>query len=106
MPADTESSDLVDALQTHRAMFLRTVEGLTDEQARLAPTVSTLCLGGLVKHLTAVERQWAGFVVDGPAPSQVDWANVDWANPPPEVQEYSDGFRMLDDETLAGLVAT
>ena len=30
-----------------------TVQGLTDEQARLTPTVSALSLGGLVKHVTA-----------------------------------------------------
>ena len=81
--------------------------GLTDEQARLTPTVSTLSLGGLVKHVTAVEQQWARFVVDGPAPSpDIDWANIDWSNPPPEVQQYADGFRMLEGESLAGLLAT
>src|SRR6478752_1209902 len=81
-----ERADLVDVLRTHRSLFRLTVAGLTDEQARLAPTVSTLSLGGLVKHVTAVEQQWASFVVDGPAPSpDLDWANVDWSNPPPEV---------------------
>src|SRR4051794_18807770 len=104
--SDTDASQRTDLLETlgrHRGLFLRTVDGLTDEQARLAPTVSTLSLGGLVKHVTAVERRWAGFVVEGPAPTpDVDWANVDWSNPPPEVQEYADGYRMLDGETLAG----
>ena len=101
-----ERADLLDTLHKHRALFLTTVAGLTDEQARLAPTVSTLSLGGLVKHVAAVERQWAAFVTDGPAPTpDVDWANVDWSNPPPEVQAYADGFRMTEGETLAGLVA-
>src|SRR3954465_5572517 len=106
---DTETSqraDLLEPLGKHRSLFLRTVDGLTEEQARQTPTVSTLSLGGLVKHVTAVERQWAGFVVEGPAPTpDVDWANVDWSNPPPEVQKYADGFRMLDGETLAGVLA-
>jgi hypothetical protein len=101
----TERDDLLDALHTHRGLFLRTVEGLTDEQARLTPTVSTLSLGGLVKHVTGVEQQWASFVTDGPAPAAIDWANIDWSDPPPEVQENSDGFRMLEDETLVGLRA-
>jgi uncharacterized damage-inducible protein DinB len=100
----TEAADLVDALRTHRRLFLRTVAGLTDEQARLTPTVSALSLGGLVKHVSAVEQQWASFVTNGPAPSAVDWANVDWSNPPPEMQEYTDGFRMLDHESLAELL--
>jgi hypothetical protein len=103
----SERADLVDVLRKHRGLFRVTVAGLTDEQARLTPTVSTLSLGGLVKHVSAVERQWASFVTDGPAPGpDVDWANVDWSNPPPEVLAYADGFRMLEDETLAGLLTT
>jgi len=105
--AAQERADLVDVLRKHRGLFRLTVAGLTDEQARLTPTVSTLGLGGLVKHVTAVEQQWARFVVDGPAPSpDIDWANIDWSNPPPEVQQYADGFRMLEGESLAGLLAT
>ncbi|HYO38318.1 MAG TPA: DinB family protein [Nocardioidaceae bacterium] len=100
-----ERADLVDVLRKHRSLFLRTVAGLTDEQARRRPTVSELSLGGLVKHVTGCERQWAAFVTDGPASSpDIDWAGVDWSNPPPEVQNYVDGFTMLEGETLAGLV--
>ena len=102
-----ERADLVDVLRKHRGLFRVTVAGLTDEQARLTPTVSTLSLGGLVKHVSAVEQQWAKFVVDGPTPTpDLDWASIDWSNPPPEVQEYADGFRMLEGESLAGLLAT
>jgi uncharacterized damage-inducible protein DinB len=101
-----ERADLVDVLRKHRTLFRRTLEGLTDEQARLTPTVSALSLGGLVKHVAATEQHWASFIVDGPAPPpDIDWANVDWANPPPHVQQYADGFRMLEDETLAALLA-
>jgi len=104
--ATQERADLLDVLRKHRGLFRLTVAGLTDEQARLAPTVSTLSLGGLVKHVAAVEQQWARFIVDGPAPSaDIDWASIDWANPPLEVQHYLDGFRMLDGESLAGLLA-
>jgi hypothetical protein len=106
-PGTQERADLVDVLRKHRGLFRLTVAGLTDEQARVTPTVSTLSLGGLVKHVTAVEQQWASFVVDGPAPSPaIDWANIDWSDPPPEVQQYADGFRMLEGESLAGLLAT
>ena len=104
--AKQERADLLDVLRKHRGLFRLTVAGLTDDQARLAPTVSTLSLGGLVKHVAAVEQQWARFIVDGPAPSaDIDWASIDWANPPLEVQHYLDGFRMLDGESLAGLLA-
>src|SRR3954447_2132157 len=102
----TERDDLLDLLTKHRGLFRATVQNLTDEQAAAAPTASTLCLGGLVKHVTAVEKNWADFIVEGPADRpDIDWSNVDWSNPPPAVQEYTDGFRMLDGETLAGLLA-
>ena len=81
------------------------MQGLSDEQAASRPTVSALCLGGLIKHVTLVEKTWADFIVDGPAEQpDIDWANVDWSNPPPEVQVYQDGFRIVDGETLAGLL--
>ena len=48
--------------------FLRhTTRDLTDEQARQRTTVSALTLGGLIKHVTAVERNWASFIVHGPS---------------------------------------
>ena len=100
-----QRAELVEALGKHRELFRFTVRGLSDEQARLTPTVSSLSLGGLVKHVSAVEQQWSSFVVHGPAPDHVDWANVDWSNPPAEVLAYADGFRMLEDETLDGLLA-
>ena len=103
---DTERADLLDLLRKHRQLFRLTVQGLTDEQAAATPTVSTLCLGGLVKHVAAVEKTWADFVVDGPAARpDVDWASVDWSNPPAFVVEYQNGFRMLEGETLDGLLA-
>ena len=103
----TERDDILDTLHKHRDLFRFTTRGLSDEQAAATPTVSQLCLGGLVKHLTAIERTWADFVVNGPAEQpDVDWANIDWSNPPAEVIEYQNGFRMLDGETLADLLAT
>ena len=102
----TERDDILDLLRKHRELFRYTVQGLSDEQAASNPTVSELCLGGLIKHVTAVEKNWADFIVEGPAAQpDIDWANVDWSNPPPEVAAYADGFRMLEGETLAGLLA-
>lgn len=101
-----ERADLLEALSKHRELFLGTVEGLTDEQARLTPTASELSLGGLVKHVTATEAEWVSFVTDGPSDGpEIDWANVDWSNPPAEVLAYQAQFRLTDDETLAGVVA-
>src|SRR3954463_3611706 len=91
-----ERADLLDVLHKHRDLFRVTVRDLTEEEARTRSTVSELTLGGLVKHVAQVERTWARFVLEGPAEQpDVDWANIDWSNPPPEVQQYADGFRLL-----------
>lgn len=103
---NTERDDILDLLHKHRELFRFTVRGLSDEVARSTPTASELSLAGLVKHVTAVERNWADFVVNGPADQpSVDWENIDWSNPPAAVLEWQNGFRMLEGETLDGLLA-
>ncbi|MEO9323316.1 DinB family protein [Nocardioides sp. C4-1] len=102
-----ERADLLEALTKHRTLFRGTVAGLSDDQSRLTPTVSTLSLGGLVKHVAITERAWADFVTDGPADEpDVDWDNVDWSDPPEAVVEHTQGFVMGPDETLEQLLAT
>ena len=63
---DLERNDLVYALREHRNLLLRTVSGLTDAQARLTPTTSQLCLGGIIKHVALVEEGWVRFIAEGP----------------------------------------
>ncbi len=101
-----ERADLIESLRRHRDFLRFTVQGITDEQARRRTTVSELTLGGLIKHVADTERSWADFIVDGPAPApDVDWASVDWSNPPPEVAAWADGHRMTEAETLEDLLA-
>jgi uncharacterized damage-inducible protein DinB len=98
-----ERRDLLETLAAHRGFLRHTAAGLTDEQARTRSTVSELTVGGLVKHVAAVERMWAGFMVDGNSGSD---PGVDWSNPDPAlIQAYEDGFRLLETETLAGVLA-
>ena len=89
------------------ASFLRfAVKELTDEQARTRTTVSELTLGGLVKHVAEVEAQWATFMVEGAGSApEIDWESIDWANPPAELAAYADSHRLLDGETLEGVLA-
>jgi len=93
----TERSDILETLAKHRGFLKQAAHGVTDEQARQCPTVSQLSLGGLVKHVAAVEANWARFIVEGPEeqgpPGETDY------------EAYAEGFRMRDDETLDGLVA-
>ena len=97
-----ERDELVALLERHRGFFLHTVQGLTDEQSRLTPTVSALSLGGLVKHVTAVEAGWLDFVEHG-APEQdgADPATADEG----AYEAYANGFRLLPGETLEGALA-
>ena len=68
--------------------------------------MSELTLGGLIKHVSATEAEWAAFIVDGPKPGpEIDWDAVDWSDPPPEVQAFMDSHRMTESETLEGLLA-
>ncbi|MGH3322014.1 MAG: DinB family protein [Streptosporangiaceae bacterium] len=91
-----ERADLLESLGRHRQFLRHTVRDLTDEQAARRTTVSELCLGGLIKHVALVEQRWANFIVDGPPAmgGAEEGGSVDWAA----------GFRMLDGETLAGLL--
>jgi Protein of unknown function (DUF664) len=97
---DTERAELLEVLGKQRHFMRFTARDLTDDQARQRTTASELCLGGLIKHVTLVERNWAGFIVNGAsamrdftAMTEEDFA--DWARQ----------FRLLPDETLDGVLA-
>jgi uncharacterized damage-inducible protein DinB len=91
-----ERADLLASLGKHRHFLRYTVRDLTDEQAARRTTASELCLGGLIKHVTATERQWIDFILDGPSPHDPgdEAAMAAWLG----------GFRMLEGETLAGIL--
>lgn len=104
--AGGERADFLESLQRHRDFLRFTVKGISDEQARQRTTGSELTLGGLIKHVATTEKQWAEFIVDGPAPRpDIDWEDVDWQNPPEHVRAFMDSHRMTEDETLADLLA-
>ncbi|HTT00388.1 MAG TPA: DinB family protein [Streptosporangiaceae bacterium] len=91
-----ERGDLLQALGTSRRFLRYTVRDLTDEQAAQRTTASELCLGGLIKHVTLTERQWAGFILEGPsAMGGTDEASM---------ARWAGAFRMADGDTLAGLL--
>jgi hypothetical protein len=91
-----ERQDLIEALQTHRSFLKFTVQGITDEQARLTPTVSALSLGGLIKHVSATERGWYEFATGAPEGMAGGEAGE---------ADYADGFTLRSDETLADVLA-
>ncbi|MER5968195.1 DinB family protein [Streptomyces sp. NPDC002055] len=95
-----ERAELLAMLAQQRSFLRLTTKDLSDEQARLRPTASELCLGGLIKHVTSVERHWIGFILEGPSAmgDVTDMTQEDLA-------KRADEFRLLPDETLAGVLA-
>jgi uncharacterized damage-inducible protein DinB len=94
-----ERADLAETLSKHRDFVTFTARNLTDEQAATRTTVSELTIGGIIKHLTAAERNWARFITEGPRDSAPDWQD------PAVIQAHLDGFKMLPAETLGGLMS-
>ncbi len=93
-----ERADLLETLTAHRQFLRHTVQGLTDDQARQRTTASELTLGGLVKHVAHQEANWTRFIVEGTA---VMATPTDAAG----FERWAAEFRLLPDETLAGVLA-
>jgi uncharacterized damage-inducible protein DinB len=99
-----ERVDLLASLRQARHFLRFPVRDLTDEQAAASPTVSSLCLGGLIKHLAEGERKWVDFILEGPSAmasggkSWADWDESDYAR-------YAETFRMQPGESLTDLLA-
>jgi len=109
----TENTDLLAELAEARSALVRTVDGLTDDQAAKRSTASELCLGGLIKHVAAMEDQWLRFTVEGPSalpfvlPDGVTWADIaaGTAEYPQWMIDHRNDFQLLPGETLAGVLA-
>ncbi len=94
-PAIDERELLLAYIAQQRDGIRNAAYGLTDEQARLTPSASSLSIGGLVKHPADMERSWIDMVLgqDGGG-SQEDQRSA-----------YEDNFRLGPDETLASVLA-
>jgi uncharacterized damage-inducible protein DinB len=94
--SNTERREFLGALAKHRGLLVRTLRGISDEQARLRPTVSALCLGGLIKHVTTMEESWSDFITEGTSAM----GGADATAP----VRFSATFDMTDGETVAALL--
>jgi uncharacterized damage-inducible protein DinB len=95
-----ERADLLAQLAGARHFLRFTTRDLSDAQLAAHPTPSELCLGGLIKHVTSVERGWTDFILDGKSVMKDfdDMTEEDFAR-------RVDEFRMLPGDTLAGILA-
>jgi uncharacterized damage-inducible protein DinB len=91
-PVSDERSGLLAYLAQQRDGIRVAAFGLTDEEARRTPTVGTLSIGGLVKHVTAMERGWMDTMLQRTRSAEEEAA-------------YDRGFTMGEDETLDDLLA-
>jgi uncharacterized damage-inducible protein DinB len=91
-----ERREFISAMTKQRKLLVLTVRGLSEEQIRLRPTVSALCLGGLLAHVTMVEQNWSNFIAHGP--SAIGGAD------PTSLPHHDASFEITEDETLATLL--
>jgi uncharacterized damage-inducible protein DinB len=90
-PVGNEKDTLLGYLIHQRYVVRLTAYGLDDEQAREARAPSPLTVGGIVKHLTAVERFWMQVVQQRVQDTGQD--------------DYQDNFKVGDGESLEALFA-
>jgi Protein of unknown function (DUF664) len=93
-PFHTDEHDLLLGYVTQQREVLHlTAYGLTDEQARTPAAVpSPLTVGGLIKHVAGVERNWIDMMLERERPASAE-------------DDYVRGFTMGPDETLAEVLA-
>ena len=89
-----ERQDLLASLDKHRGFLCQTLAGMSDDQIRLASTVSELTLGRIVKHVTATESTWRNFIVKGAAAFEEMTPDA-----------YEAEWRLEEDDTVESLLA-
>ena len=114
-PRANETDQLLGYLGHQRYVVTLAAYGLSDEEARATPSASSLSVGGLIKHLAAVERFWAGVVSSGGpdgrahgtdgASGAAGGAEDHEDHEDHEDQDYQAGFALRPDETLADALA-
>jgi hypothetical protein len=80
-------------LDLYRDILKRKLAGLSDQQIRQRHVPSQTTLGGLVKHLTAVEREWFQVVLAGRSEAELGAPLLD------------EGWALSSDDTADSLVA-
>jgi uncharacterized damage-inducible protein DinB len=95
-PALTDERELLFAYLTQQRDGIRyAAHGLTEAQARLTPSASSLSIGGLMKHVATMERGWIDMVLQRQHPIAQ----------PEAASRYEEGFCLLPHETLAAALA-
>jgi hypothetical protein len=94
--AATERAALCEFLDLQRDALIEKLDGVSDDDARRTPTVSSMSLLSLVKHSAIWERRWFQVVVAGRV-FVGEWPDV--------LPDDEHAFRLTDDDTVASVVA-
>ena len=98
-PVRDERHALHTFLDYQQRAFVAVAHGLTDDQARATPTVSALSIGGLIKHVTGMQRVWMERVAAAPEEPPTDTRPFEERR-----KEYEEEYLMRADESLAQLL--
>jgi predicted enzyme related to lactoylglutathione lyase len=96
-PVANETDAIAAFLGQSQDGFRALLHGLTSRQAALAPSASSLSVGGLVKHVTGVQRGWLATAESAPEPA-ADRADADY-------DDYLEGFTFRETDSLDDLLA-
>jgi len=88
-----ERGALLAFLEEQRGGIRRALLGLTEEQARMRPSVSELSLGGLLKHVAETEQGWIARAQQEPPAVKRDESN------------WHECFQLRGDESVASQLA-
>jgi hypothetical protein len=88
-----ERGALLNFIEAQRGAVRRSVLGLTEEQAASRPSASELSLSGLLKHVAETELAWLRLAQQQPNERQRN------------EETWADGFRLVRDETIQGVLA-
>jgi uncharacterized damage-inducible protein DinB len=98
-PIADERAGLKEYVAAQQYAFHAIAFGLTDEQARSAPSVSSLSIGALIKHVTSCQQGWMERVAAAPDTVEDDKRPME-----EQAADYENQFVMREDETLAQIL--
>jgi hypothetical protein len=101
-PVAGERESLIEYLKYQHTALFAAAYGLTDEQARCTPSVSPLCIGGLIKHVTTLQYAWTQQAALGKVLAPAE----DSRSLTGMMLDLAEQHTFHDDETLDGLLGT
>lgn len=100
-----EREVLLGFLDAQRNALRTALHGLTEQEARLAPSASTLSVAGLVKHAASVEREWTGMIRQEPSSNDFEKHAASFQPGDISVADLLKDYEQAADDTDAAVLA-